>query len=89
MDADYLNVADGNITLSLAMTSVEVTFALVDDAVVEDPENLQALLFFSNELEANITLSPSVATVTIVDNDNGGSYMSMGNSWLLFFVSQT
>lgn len=74
VNADYLSYAGGSIILSFTVTSVEVTFDLVDDAVPEDPENLQAVLSFSSELESNIViaLSPSEATVTIFDNDNGG-----------------
>lgn len=86
MGDDYLNVTDGSISLSLAITSVEVTFALVDDTVVEDTENLQALLSFSDELEANISLSPSVATVTIIDNDNGG--MSLHEPQFIVLISR-
>ena len=47
-----------------------MTFALVDDSAVEDTENLQALLSFDSVVSANITLNPSVATVTIEDNDS-------------------
>lgn len=70
--ADYLAVSDVSIELSSDTTSTQVTFALVDDMVMEDTESLQAVLTLG-AVEANITLSPSVASVTIVDNDNGGS----------------
>lgn len=59
------------ITLTSA-GSVQVTFALVDDDITEDSESLQAMLSFADEFHPNVTLSPSVATVTIFDNDNGG-----------------
>ena len=72
MVTDYLAVANVSVELSTDTTSSDVTFALVDDTDTEDTENLQAVLSFIDEVEANVTLSPSVATITIVDDDNGG-----------------
>lgn len=72
--SDFLDfTAGGGTTITLTATgSMQVTFALVDDNIPEDTENLQAILSFAGDSQLNVLLSPSAATVTIFDNDNGG-----------------
>ncbi len=64
--SDY-EVASGTLTFTAGQTSQTFSLLLVDDAFVEGNENLNLTL--SNPAGASL-VSPTAATVTIVDNDS-------------------
>src|SRR5262249_27998766 len=72
--ADYGPGTTGLLTFGPGVLSQKLPITVVNDTLAEDPETVVVNLAFEGPPPAGATLgAPATTTLTIVDNDNGGT----------------
>ena len=75
--SDYVNDGPKTLVFNSSFTSLSIPLQIVNDSIFEVPEMLQASLRFMGVPPERVILSPNIANITILDDDQSQSESSL------------
>ena len=83
---DYVSIIDGEgeFTAGSAVNSLQVivNLTILDDLIIEGDETFFVTLSRGTQTTVDVTIDPSLATVTIIDNDCEYGVIHHHRQWL-------